>query len=404
MDRILHINDYPVEAGGGAEVVMSRTIALLREQGLTVATFTSADLAECRRSPLRYVDNSYARCALAAKLTAFRPDVVHLHNYYHVLSPGILGTLARYKRRRPLRVVMTAHDYHLICPNSGGSWFRWWTGRREAIELCSPSPAYLLAHNWDHRSCLHSLVKLVQHGWNYRWHRRQAVLDAVICPSRFVQAMLKPTGLKTCWLPHSVSPLPTIAPNREEPLRFVFAGRLEPEKGLNELLLMWPADSSARLTVIGEGGEWGPCEGVCAARKISDRVEFTGRLPHAETLARIARCHVLVQPSRVLETYGLTLIEALACGTNILAARRGAACEIVEATGVGFLYEPDDPASLAEQLQAIRQHHEAGALNRFDLADFLAQRSETRYIEQLLQIYANTAPAFHPQVPDLAVR
>ena len=222
MDRILQINDYPVEAAGGAEVVMSRTITLLRKHGAIVDTFTSADLAERIRTPLRYVDNPEARRALAGRLRAFRPDVVHLHNYYHVLSPGILATLEKYKRRHPLRVVMTAHDYHLICPNSGGSWFRWWTGHREAIELCTPSLSYLLARNWDHRSCLHSLVKLVQHGWNYRWHRRQGVLDAVICPSRFVQAMLPPSGLTTRWLPHPVS-LPKIAPTRAEPLRFVFA-------------------------------------------------------------------------------------------------------------------------------------------------------------------------------------
>ena len=118
-----------------------------------------------------------------------------------------------------------------------------------------------------------------------------------------------------------------------------------------------------------------------------DRVEFTGRLPHDETMARIADCHVLVQPSRVLETYGLTLIEALSSGTNILAARRGAAREIVEASGVGFLYELDDPHSLAEQLQAIRRFYEAGTLNRFNVTDWLQERSESCYVEQLLQLY-----------------
>jgi len=96
---------------------------------------------------------------------------------------------------------------------------------------------------------------------------------------------------------------------------------------------------------------------------------------------------VLVQPSRVLETYGLALIEALSCGTNILAAKRGAAREIVEAAGVGFLYELNDPHSLAEQLQTIRRSHEAGTLNRFNVTELLQERSESRYVEQLLQLY-----------------
>jgi glycosyltransferase involved in cell wall biosynthesis len=387
MPKVLHINDNPVETGGGAEVVMRSTIALLRARGLMVETFTSANLADARRTPSRYIDNSHARAALAAMLEAFRPDLVHLHNFYHVLSPGILVTLENYKRQHPLRVVMTAHDYHLVCPNSGGCWFRWWSGWRETIKPNENSLGYLWRRNWDHRSRLHSLLKLVQHSWNYRWHQRQRTIELVICPSRFVQAMVEPLGLKTRWLPHPVPPLRTSRPIRTGPLRFVFAGRLEPEKGLKEMLRSWPADYPAALTIIGTGSQMASCQETCRRRKLMDRVEFTGRLPHDETMARIADCHVLVQPSRVLETYGLTLIEALSSGTNILAARRGAAREIVEATGVGFLYELDDPHGLAEQLQAIRGFYEAGTLNRFNVTDLLQERSESRYVEQLLQLY-----------------
>lgn len=386
MTKVLHINDYPIETGGGAEVVMRFTIALLRSHGLMVETFTSADLAEAGRTPLRYVHNAHARAALATKLEAYRPDVVHLHNYYHILSPGILAALEDHKKCRPLRVVMTAHDYHLVCPNSGGTWFRWWTGRREAIDARAGSLGYQLTRNWDHRGCLHSLLRLAQHAWNYRWRHRQRVIDLVICPSQFVREMLSPLGLPTCWLPHPVAPPVRGPAPRAASLRFVFAGRIEPEKGLNEFLQLWPADFPATFTIIGDGAELERCMETCKSRNLADRVEFTGRMSHTDTLQRIAGCHVLVQPSRVPETYGLTLIEALSSGTNVLAVNRGAAREIVEAT-VGFLYEPDDAASLAAQLQAIRESHEAGTLNRFDIADFLRERSEDRYIEQLLQLY-----------------
>src|ERR1019366_7825009 len=144
MQRILHINDYPAEAGGGAEVVMRRTMDLLRQQDFVVDAFSCEDLDPARFIPLSYVDHAGARRALADKLTAFRPDVVHLHNYYHVLSPGILAVLADYKRQHALRIVMTADDYHLISPNPGGSWFRRWTGRRETIEPTSNALRSLL--------------------------------------------------------------------------------------------------------------------------------------------------------------------------------------------------------------------------------------------------------------------
>jgi len=334
------------------------------------------------------VDNPLARRALAAKLRSFRPDVVHLHNYYHVLSPGILATLGEFKKRHPLRVVMTAHDYHLICPNAGGSWFRWLTRARESVdEARVKSLPSLMAHRWDERTYLHSLLKLAQHTWNYRWHQRRDVIDLVICPSRFLQVMLAATGLATIWLPHPVPVLPKAPVERSGPLHLAFAGRLEPEKGLDDFLRLLPTDFDARLTIVGEGAEMARCQATSAERGWTDRVRFTGRLSHPETLAKIAASHVLVQPSRVLETYGLTLIEALAQGTNILAVNRGAAPEIVETTGIGFLFEPDDPASLAKQLRAIRAQFDAGTLNRFAIASFLDERSEARYLDALLRIY-----------------
>src|SRR5215207_245358 len=96
--RILHINDYPIEAGGGAEVILAQSMSLLRAHGLQVESFTCADLIDTKRTVLRYLHNSVACTALAKTLERVRPNVVHLHNYYHVLSPGILATLAETKR------------------------------------------------------------------------------------------------------------------------------------------------------------------------------------------------------------------------------------------------------------------------------------------------------------------
>lgn len=403
MQRILHINDYPADTGGGAEVVMKNTIDLLRQRGLTVETFTSADLPDPRRTPWRYLDNLGARRALAARLASFRPQVVHLHNYYHVLSPGILAELADCKLQRPFRVVMTAHDYHLVCPNSGGSCFRLLTGRRKLLDPKRMTrTGYLLSRSWDHRSFLHSWLKLLQHVLSYRWKRLHRVIDLVICPSRFIQQLLTCAGLPCCYLPHPVPAEKILLTQRgrhnppegdtDGMLHMVFAGRLEPEKGLNEFLQLWPDDLQACLTVVGTGGDLPRCRQTCKERGLLERVRFLGRLPYAQTMAEIGQSHLLVMPSRLFESYGLVLIEALASGTNILASNIGALREIVEASGVGFLFELDDPVSLREQLDLIRARFEDGTLNRFDLAGFLDERSEAHYAEQLLEAYQVASP------------
>lgn len=387
MQRVLHINDYPPETGGGAEVVMGRTMALLQSAGLVVGSFTSADLPARRRTPLRYLNNAVARARLADKLQSFHPDVIHLHNFYHVLSPGILAAVRRYQKQRAVRVVMTAHDYHLVCPNSGGNWFGILGGHGgyfdpERIHSWS----YRLSRRWDQRSTLHCILKLVQHAWNYGSRRRQRTLDRILCPSRLTCDIYSALGFPTTLLPHPLPPATSRAV-RTGPLRLVFAGRLEPEKGLDEFLQFIPADFEGSLQVIGDGRDADRCRRTCRRRGIGDRVHFRGRLPHEHTLAEIARSHVLVFPSRALETYGLVLIEALSVGTNLLAADHGVAREVITDSGVGFVYRPDEPNSIGRQLEEIVRQFKVGTLNHFDVRACLRDRDERHYLQRLLHVY-----------------
>jgi glycosyltransferase involved in cell wall biosynthesis len=387
MRRVLHVNDYPADELGGTEVLMARTLDLLRAAGWDACPFTRADLPDPKLTPLRYLNNRIARAALRRTLHEFRPDVIHIHNYYHLLSPGVLVELARYKAKAAARVVMTAHDYHLVCPNSGASWYRG----------AEPAPAdldrvrswrYLLGHRWDRRGRLHSALKVAQHVLHYRWTDRRPVIDLILCPSRFLQTAVNRLGIPTVWLPN---PNPRTAPTRAKrpaEVTFVFAGRVEPEKGLVRFLEQLPADFRDRLLVVGDGMELPTARWVVVRRDFDKRVTFLGRRPHAETLGIIAAAHVLVLPSRWDENYPLSLIEALAAGTNLLVTDRGGMREIVQDAGVGYRFVPDDAASLAEQLRLIREAHAAGTLNAFDATAFLAGRDETSYLAGVLRAYA----------------
>jgi glycosyltransferase involved in cell wall biosynthesis len=387
MQRILQINDYPPETGGGAEVVMARTIALLRGAGLTVDSFTSADLPQRRRTPLRYLNNPVARGRLAVKLDAFRPDVIHLHNYYHILSPAILAAIRRYQKEHVVRVIMTAHDYHLACPNAGGQWFGIFGGHGNFDPARIQSWLYLLSRRWDRRSAIHSLLKLVQHTWNYGQRRRHRTIDRLLCPSWFTYQLYTSLGYQASHVPNPLPPRISRREDRSGPLRLVFAGRLEPEKGLKEFLEILPADFDGVFQVIGEGKDLDRCRRTCRRRGFDGRVHFCGRMPHTQTIAEIARAHVLVLPSRMLETYGLVLVEALAGGTNILVSNQGAAREVVTDSGVGFVYDLNDPASFAEQWRRILAQHASGELNRFNVRAFLQNRDEQHYLQRLLSVY-----------------
>jgi glycosyltransferase involved in cell wall biosynthesis len=392
MLRVLHINDHPIGSQGGAEVLMERTLVLLRRAGVIVDVFSAGDLTKFPLTPWRYIDNGVARRALSAKLRAFRPDIVHLHNFYHVLSPGILAELGEFRKSRPLRVVMTAHDYHLVCPNSGLTWFGDGPPHVHAADGTRLSSlGYLLSRRWDRRGWAHSLLKCAQHWWNYRWHGRQQVIDVVICPSRFAAELLSRAGRPTVWLPHPCPAAPPAPRQRAERLAFVFAGRLAAEKGLAELLEIWPSDVPAEWTIVGSGPEEERCRRILSSKGLAARAAFLGHLPHDRALAAIAASHVLVLPSRCPESYGLTLVEALSAGTNLLVANHGAIAEMVAAAGVGFVFELDDEAGLRRQVEAIQESHRVRTLNDFEVRDFLNGRSEDAYLSRLLEIYRDDA-------------
>lgn len=387
--KILHVNDYAVGLGGGAEVVMGRTVDGLRLRGHTVDMFTSADLADAGRTPWRYLDNAIARRALSARLKAFRPDVVHLHNYYHVLSPGILVELASFKRQHSMRVVMTAHDYHLVCPNSGGNWFRAHSPaflRVNPVRL--PSLTYLFTRRWDHRGLAYAWLKLIQHIWSYRCRKLHGAIDALICPSRFLEAMLRPLGLPTHCVANPTPPLQRFAGVKSDQLHLVFVGRVVPEKGLLQYLRILPVGFAGIMTVVGDGEDLEACRRVCLERGLADRITFLGQLPHAQTLERVGEAHVLVLPSVLFENYPMALVEALASRTNLLTSALGGMKEMVETSSVGFLYDPESADSLDAALRRIEVEFHAGTLNRFDVSTFLQERDEEAYFSQLECIYA----------------
>lgn len=377
-------------------MLVEQTVRGLSSRGHEVRLLTADEIVRHRRTPLSYVDSRRCRQAVRRELADFQPEIVHIHNLYHELSPGILETLGRWKQRRGGRVVMTAHDFHLICPNSGLRWFRDGDSHRADPDRLGQL-RYLVTHRWDHRSLAHASLKLIQHLWNYRLNLRHRVLDSVICPSRFLGALLARHGLPTVVVPNPAPTLPRVSVDRDDAMRLVFAGRLEPEKGIAQFIEALPPKYPATLTVIGDGSEADACRQAVDARATPPVIEFTGRLPHHETIEHIRKAHGLVLPSRVDENAPIVLLEALASGTSILTSDRGGMREIVESAGTGYLYDPENRQSIADALDRALDDHRAGTLNTFDVGDFLDERSEDRYFESLMAVYMD-APSVEPEV------
>lgn len=389
MLRVLHINDY--KTGGGAEVIVSRLLDLQRERGHDSRLFTGDGISGHQRTVLNYIISPRVAASLGEVLRDFKPDIVHAHNLYHLLTPHSLDAVRRYKRRHRCGVVLTAHDHALLCPNPG---FRSFS--RDGWTLADPDRLddlrYVLSRRWDHRGFAYSLLRL-----GHLWHQSMGtyrVVDRVIAPSSYLGELLRARGFPVEVVPHPAPPARPSGGNRSPvlPLRLVFAGRVEPEKGLAEFIAAVPDDGSVRLTVIGEGSDVGRCKTAATAAHPVGAIEFVGRLERREVIDRIAGAHAVVVPSLVPESAGLTALEALSVGTAVIASDLGAVAEVIRETGAGFAFPPGDERGARAVIDAAKRALEDGTLHGFEVSDYLAERSESAWADEIDSVYQAVAP------------
>lgn len=379
--RVLTINDYS-DPVGGAEIIWRRTGQLLAERGVDVRLF-AADMVRAHRTPWSYVANVAFCQATDRLLRRWRPDVVHLHNYYHHASPAVLAVLRAARRRGDVSaVVLTAHDYHLLCPSPG---LLAWSGGE-------PHPVDPLRHlgvldkvrgRWDPAGRGRSELRVAQHVLAYDVLGLQRVFDVVVCPSRFLATALAPV-VPTRAL---ANPAPTYRspPARIGDLQILFAGRLAPEKGLLPFLEAAPRELLDHLLIAGSGPEESAARRIVARRGAA--TTFLGQVPHAQMLELLDRVHVVLLPARNHENAPTILFEALSRGASILGSALGGIREIVEDSGIGHLFDPWDPADVERACRAVLAEHRAGTLAPTDARTYLAARSEDRYAGSLVDCY-----------------
>jgi glycosyltransferase involved in cell wall biosynthesis len=403
--RILHVNKF-LYRRGGAESYMLDVAELQRRAGHEVeffamthadnlpATFadafpsfvdfeTTPEGAGARvRAAGRLLWSTSAERGMADVLDAFRPDVIHLHNIYHQLSPSILRSV----RRAGVPAVMTLHDYKLACPT-----YRF-LDRHGVCEACVPRRFW----NPTLRRCNRgSITASTLNGVEMTLHTLAGAYDPVrrfLCPSRFLegkmrQARVYPGRLR--WVPNYIDAA-AIGSKAAPGGDVVYVGRLSEEKGVDVLVEAVARSRSLRATVVGDGPAREPLEHLTDELRVGDRVRFVGRLPAEEVLDALRAAAVAVVPSRWYENMPIAVLEAFAAGIPVVGTDLGGLPELVDDGRHGALVPPDDPRALADALESFTTDPErayrmgasarASVEERFAPADHL-ERLETMYAE-----------------------
>ena len=325
---VLH-SRYLSGTSSGENRVVEDEVELLRSAGHEVRLWAPSPddpgAASRLRLGARAVWSPSAVREVGRLASELRPDIVHVHNLYPMLSPAVLRTAAA-------PVVVTLHNYRLLC-----------------------LPATFLR---DDRACEDCLGRLPWRGVVHRCYRGSAAgsaalaaslgvhrragtfrhVAAFLAVSEFVRDKHVEAGMDAARIrvkPNFVAPMP----RREGPGGdFLYLGRLSSEKGLDRLVGLW-RDVPGRLVVVGDGPDRARLEAAAP-----ETVEFRGAVPPGQVGGYLARARALVLPSICYEGAPRTVVEAYAAGVPVIANRNGALPSVVAEGVTGLLVDPADPA------------------------------------------------------------
>ncbi|GAQ64010.1 glycosyltransferase [Streptomyces scabiei] len=345
-------NRYASAQPSGENKVVDQEVELLRAAGHRVELFERRSDEIAARSlpgkaaiPLLVPWNPAVRRELAAKLRAGRPDVVHVHNVFPLLSPAVLAACAD----AGVPAVATLHNYTQVCPP--GTLQR---DGRPCAECVGSTPLPAVRHGCYRGSRLATVPLAVSLSVNRR--RWWTGVERFFCISAAQRDVLVRSGMPAERLAVKHNFVPDPGRRREgEGEHLLYLGRLAEAKGIRLLMAAWDelaADGGVGVPLVIAGA--GPLEReVTAWAAGRDDVRYAGLYDTAQVREAVARSVAVVAPSTWLEAFGLVVVEAMAAGVPAVAAGHGAFVELVEDGVTGLLHRPGDSASLASCLRGI---------------------------------------------------
>lgn len=316
-----------------------------------------------------------------------RPDIVHVHTFFPLLSPSILYAA----RRGGLKVVATLHDTRLICPCA--------TSLRGG-ELCNACGDGRYFRMFRHGCFKGSKLQSLLVSGIFRFHRLLGTfyrqIDRYICLNDIQMALLRGAGFDSGKMVKKYNfisdPSDIGTPGQVLPLpeRYaVFYGRLGEEKGVRVLMEIWDQLEDIPLAVMGGG----PLEDVLKAwAAAKDNVRFLGYMEHEACMPIVKDAEFVVFPSIFYEGCAMVVIEAESLGTALIASDIGFMAEAIEDGVNGYKFTPGDAAGAAKRVRQLWADPDGcRRLGEGARRDYEAKYLPEHSYAQLMDIYRDTA-------------
>jgi glycosyltransferase involved in cell wall biosynthesis len=332
-------------------------------------------------SLLQLIYNFSAKKRLASMLQRIRIDVAHAHNIYGGLTTSVLDLLSEKK----IPVVMTLHDYKLICPNYRLMY------RGKICEDCKPGKYYMAVRNKCHKdSHLASLIYAFETYFNQRFEKYKKNIRFFIAPSIFMKSKFLDFG----WPEEQIEYIPNFLnvsefdPQFKPGNYFLYIGRLSSAKGILTLIraFMKLGNNTARLLIVGEG----PFKKQLVEKASSDaRINFKGYLSGDALKKTTQNALAVILPSELYENAPISILESFAYGKLVIGSQLGGIPELIDDSINGFLFEAGNINDLREKLDIALN---MSSKKKSEMGKAARQKVEKRYdaelhYERLIALY-----------------
>jgi glycosyltransferase involved in cell wall biosynthesis len=333
---------------GGEDEVFEAEQRLLRAAGVEVATHEEDNrLVESQGRLRTALDTVWSRRvyrAIRARLKAEPADLVHVHNFFPLISPAVYHAA----RAEGAAVVQTLHNYRLLCPagifQRDGRICEDCLGRRVAW------PA--VAHGCYRGSRAGSAAVAAMQAGHWLLGSWQRKVDLYIALTEFGRLKFIEGGLPAEQIavkPNFVEPDPGIGQGGGDFALYV--GRLNREKGVPQILAAWRRlGSRLPLKIMGDGPL---ADEVAAAAAELPGVSYLGRQPLGAVLDAMGEARCFVLASTWYEGFPLVISECYARGLPLVASAIGPIPDVVEDGRTGLLFRPGDVDDLVAKVEAL---------------------------------------------------
>lgn len=369
---------------GGEDSVVEAESTLLRENGHIVVPYTRDNHDINRMSRASAVVQTMWSTRTTGELGEIfanrRPDVVHVHNTFPLISPSIYWVAARYR----VPVVQTLHNFRLICPQA------MLLREGKPCEDCvGKLPWRGVVHRCYRGSALQTgalATMLAGHRAIGTWSSQVTRYIALneFCRERFIAGGLPADRIRV--KPNFVDlPAPAADGARNG---FLFVGRLSEEKGID---VMMRASVLAGLPYAIRVAGTGPMVSILDG---ATGIQLLGAMAPDAIYREMRRSIALLLPSIWYENFPRTLVEAFACGLPVIASRLGAMAALIEDGVTGILFEPGNPTDLAHKLNwAAENPNQMLKMGRNARATYDRDLTADSNYRQLMAIYKDAMAA-----------